>query len=216
MHLRQPLKPIRFCHSTGKHCPDRAIHISDRQIERNFLSLLQRRFAQLDQLVIEHTCETMVLLLHTEAGYLRPNIRHLQEWGQIQPPALPVIDGLLCFQFIHPSNHLIDSPEAQFGHNLAQFFRDKEKEIHDMFRLPGKFLPQGRVLRRDADGAGIEMAFPHHDAAFDDQRRGCKPEFLGAQQSSDRHIPSGFHLPVGLHPDTPSQIVEYEGLVRFG
>ena len=35
---------------------------------------LDRRLAQLDQLVIEHVRETVVLFLHTIAGNLRPHI----------------------------------------------------------------------------------------------------------------------------------------------
>jgi hypothetical protein len=70
-----------------------------------------------------------------------------------------------------------------------------------MFRLPRKFHSQGRVLCRNPDRAGIEMAFPHHDAAFDDQGRGGKPKLLGAQQGGDRHVAPGFHLPVGLDPN---------------
>ena len=59
--------------------------------------------------------------------------------------------------------------KPSFAMICRSFFRDEEKEIHDMFRLPGEFLSQLGVLRRNADGTGIEMALPHHDAAFDDQ-----------------------------------------------
>jgi hypothetical protein len=73
--VRQTLKPVLFRNAAGEHRPDRAVHISNRQIERHLVSLLQRRLAQLDQLVIKHIRETVVLFLHTIASNLRPHIR---------------------------------------------------------------------------------------------------------------------------------------------
>ena len=40
-----------------------------------FSPSLDRRLAQLDQLIIEHVRETVVLFLHAIAGNLRPHIR---------------------------------------------------------------------------------------------------------------------------------------------
>jgi hypothetical protein len=51
--------------------------------------------------------------------------------------------------------------------------------------LPVKLLAQFRVLRRDADGAGVEVADAHHDAAQRDERCGGEAELLGAEQRGD-------------------------------
>ena len=60
------------------------------------------------------------------------------------------------------------------------------------------------------------MALPHHDAAFDDQRRGREAEFFRAQQRRDDDITSGLHLAVGFDADAAAQIVEHQRLMRFG
>ena len=77
------------------------------------------------------------------------------------------------------------------------------------------FLRNTGILGRNADRAGIEMALPHHDAAFDDKRRGRKPIFFRAQEGRNGHISPGLHLAVGFDPDTAAQIVEHERLMRF-
>ena len=46
-----------------------------------------------------------------------------------------MVDGFLSFQFVHAPDHLFHRPESELGHDLPQFFRDEEEEIHDMFRL---------------------------------------------------------------------------------
>ena len=47
--------------------------------------------------------------------------------------------------------------------------------------LPAKRSPQLRVLGRDPDRAGVEVADAHHDAAQGDQRRGRGADLLGAR-----------------------------------
>ena len=81
--------------------------------------------------------------------------------------------------------------------------------------LPVELLAQLGILRRDADRAGIEMALPHHDAAFDDQRRCRKAIFFRAEQRGDDHVASGLHLAVGFDADAAAQIVEHQRLMRF-
>ena len=58
----------------------------------------------------------------------------------------------------------------------------KRKKFSTNSGLPGELGPQLRVLRRDADRAGVEVADAHHDAAHDDERRGGEAELLGAHQ----------------------------------
>ena len=52
--------------------------------------------------------------------------------------------------------------------------------------LPVELLAQLRILRGDADRAGVQVADAHHDAADRDERRGGEAEFLGAEQRGDR------------------------------
>ena len=55
--------------------------------------------------------------------------------------------------------------EAELGHDLAQLLGDEEHEVDDVLGLARELLAQLRVLRRDADRAGVEVADAHHDAA---------------------------------------------------
>jgi hypothetical protein len=82
--------------------------------------------------------------------------------------------------------------------------------------LAGEALAQGRILRGDAHRAGVEVALAHHDAAFDDQRRGGEAEFVGTQQGADDDVATGLDLAVDLHADAAAQAVEHQGLLGFG
>jgi hypothetical protein len=72
---------------------------------------------------------------------------------------------------------------------------------------------QHRVLRGDADRAGVEVALAHHDAAGRDQRRGGEAELVGAQQRGDDHVAVGGRR-------RPAQMrerrVEQQRLLGFG
>ena len=80
----------------------------------------------------------------------------------------------------------------------------------------GEARAQHRVLRGDADRAGVQVALAHHDAAHGDERRGGKAELLGAEQRGDDDVAAGLQLAVGLHADAAAQIVEQQHLLRFG
>jgi len=60
------------------------------------------------------------------------------------------------------------------------------------------------------------VAGAHHDATHDDERRGGKAEFLGAEESTDDHITAGFKLSIDLHNDAAAEVVEQQCLVRLG
>ena len=99
---------------------------------------------------------------------------------------------------------------------MTHFLSDEEEVIHHVLGLAGKFLTQHRVLRGHAHRTGVEVAFAHHDAAFDHQRRGGKTEFIRAQQCANRYIATSFHLTVGLHANASAQAVQHQGLLGFG
>ena len=99
---------------------------------------------------------------------------------------------VLRVQPVHAPDHFFHRPEAQLRHNLPQFFRDEEEEVHDIFRLTGESLPQDRVLRGNPDRAGSQMADAHHNAAHRHERRGGEAELLRAEQGGDGDIAPGF------------------------
>ena len=85
-----------------------------------------------------------------------------------------------------------------------------------MLGLADEALAQHRVLRRDADRAGVEMALAHHDAAGRDQRRGGEAELVGAEQRADDDVAAGAQAAVDLHGDARAQAVQHQRLVRLG
>ena len=60
------------------------------------------------------------------------------------------------------------------------------------------------------------MTDAHHNAAKRHQRRGSETKLFGPQQRGDGHIPPRLELAIGLHRDAAAQVVEHEGLMRFG
>ena len=57
---------------------------------------------------------------------------------------------------------------------------DEEHEPLHILRPAGKLPAQLRILGRDAEGAGAQMAYPHHPAAHGHQRRRRKSKLLRA------------------------------------
>ena len=60
------------------------------------------------------------------------------------------------------------------------------------------------------------MTHAHHDATAHHEWCGGKAVFFGAQQRSDDHVTTSFHLAIGLHHDAVAQTIEHERLLRFG
>ena len=85
-----------------------------------------------------------------------------------------------------------------------------------MLGRAGEARAQHRVLGGDADRAGVEMAFAHHDAAGGDQRRGREAEFVGAEHGGDRDVAAGAQAAVGLDDDPAAQAVEHQRLLGLG
>ena len=113
-------------------------------------------------------------------------------------------------------DHLVHRPVAQLGHQLPRLLRDEEEELRHVLRLPGETLSQLRTLGRDADRTGIQMTYPHQDAAHRDQRRGREAELVGPEQRADHDVAPGLEAAVDLETDAPAQIVLDEGLLRLG
>ena len=78
---------------------------------------------------------------------------------------------------------------------------DEEEEVDDGFGLAGEFLSQRLVLRADADGAGVQVALAHHDAADGDQRDGRVAVFFGTQAGGDNQVAAGLEPAIGFQAD---------------
>ena len=106
--------------------------------------------------------------------------------------------------------------KAHRGHQLAHLFGDEEEVIDDVLGLTLEALAQHRVLGRNADRTGVEMALAHHDAAGRDQRRGREAELVGAEQRADHDVAAGADAAVDLHRDAAAQAVGDQRLMGLG
>ena len=130
-----------------------------------------------------------------------------------QPRAGDILPPL---QQAAPAHQLLHAPHAQSGHDAPELLGHEEHEVHHVFGLAPEAAAQVRVLGRHADGAGVQIAHPHHDAAHGDERRGGEAEFLRPQNRGDGHVPAGEELAVRLQNDPPTQAVFDEGPVGLG
>ena len=198
---------------------DGAVDVADRELGTHGLALLDRRLAQRHQLGdVEGDLQRVVLLLGAAqvlVGEGRP-VRHVQDRAQVQAVGLPVVDRGLHVERGDLADGLVQGPEAELGEVLAHLLGDVLEEVHDVLGLAGVTLAQDRVLRRDAHGAGVEVADPHHDAARDHQRRRGEAVLLGTEQRGDDDVTTGLELAVGLHDDPVAQAVEQQGLLGLG
>ena len=64
-----------------------------------------------------------------------------------------------------------------------------------------------RILGRNAHRTRVQIAFPHHDTAQDDEQQRAETELLGSEQSHKDDVASGFQLAVHLQADITSQPV---------
>src|SRR3546814_13323860 len=101
--------------------------------------------------------------------------------------------------------HFSDGAKAELRHDLTKLFRDEEEIVDDIFGLAGKARAQHRVLRRNADRAGVQMTFAHHDALGGDQLRGCNADLVRSQQRAARAVAPGPTTDVHLHRESHSK-----------
>ncbi len=110
------------------------------------------------------------------------------------------------FEHVGAADHVGERAEAELRHEFAHFLRDELHEVHGVLRIAGEFRAQLRILRGDADGAGVQMADAHHDAAERDERRGREAELLRAEQRGDDDVAAGLHLAVRLDDDAERRL----------
>ena len=123
----------------------------------------------------------MVLLLLAVAAPVRVDLGRVEQVGEVEAPGFPVLDRRAGLELVHAPDHLVQAAEAELRHDLAQLLGHEAHEVDHVLGLALVLGTQLRVLRRDACGAGVQVADAHHDAARGHQRRGGEAELLGAE-----------------------------------
>ena len=176
---------------------------------------LERRLRLGDQLAVEDVVDRMLLRPRAVHLLLR-RLRLVEDAREIEPARLPVVDERLRVEEVGLADQLVELPHAHRRHDLARFLGHQEEEVDGVLRRADEALPEHRVLRRDADRAGVQMALPHHDAADGDERRGGEAELVGAEQRADDDVAAGLQPAVDLQRDARAQALLDQDLLRLG
>ena len=203
-------------HLARQHGADGAMHVADLARDAHRLAGVERRLRRLDQAVVHRPVEVVVLRLAVVDRHAARRLHLVQDARQIDAPRLPLVDRAPGVQLVDAPDHVGEAAEAELGHQRAHLLGDEEEVVDHVLRRAGEALAQHRVLRGDADRAGVQVALAHHDAAGGDQRRGGEAELVGAEQRAHHHVAPGAQAAIDLHRDAPAQRVEHQCLLRLG
>ena len=208
--------PVLARNLARKHGAHSAVDVADRHVYGYLFASFEGGLREFDQPVVERTLQSVVLFFDVVARHFCGHIGLVEDAAEVQPTRLPVLDALFRVEQVGATDELVDCAHAQFGHDLASLFSHEEEEIDHVLGLALELAAQHRILRGHADRTRVEMALPHHDAAFGHQGRGREAELVRAQKRADHHVATGFHLPVDLDCDAAAQAVQHESLLSLG
>ncbi len=155
----------------------------------------------------------------------------LENRGKVEMLSFGCPQDLIDYEHLGSTDHLVNGPESQLGHDLSKLLDDVVEEVDNLFGLTSELGAKSGILSGDTNGASVPakvslnsirgfqdslVASLHHDTAHSDQRGGSETPFFRTEQRRDSHIPSGPDLTVGLNSNSPSKIVEHEGLMGLG
>ena len=114
------------------------------------------------------------------------------------------------------ADHVVELRIAELREDLARLLGHEAEEAHHVLGVAGELLAQLRVLRGDADRAGVQVADAHQDAAERDQRDRAEAELVRAEHRADHDVAAGAELPVDVHANAAAQVVHHQRLLRLG
>ena len=122
---------MRLGQFVAENSANRAIGVDDRQLDFDRLALLQRRLGQVEELHVQRQVEAVILRLRAVGAHIGVWLLNRREDGaEIDAVSLPVINGLLHLQRVHPTNHFVDRTEAQLRHQLTRLLGHHEQVVH--------------------------------------------------------------------------------------
>ena len=104
----------------GKHGTYNTVDVDHFTLNINSFAAFKCRFCQLDQRIVEGLFQTMVLVLRSiDFGTFVHDLRRGKNAGEIQSTRFPVLNSVIFGEEVNATNHLINSANAEFGHDLA-------------------------------------------------------------------------------------------------
>ena len=237
--LLQPRRSARRRDAARQDPAHAAVAVADRQLEphlrrgalrRGPCAVAQRRsvaplcgvrgadhgLSCAHQLPVERVVEHSRWRFHAPARRSLGQLDVGEDVREVDAARLPVLDRRRGGEQVDAPDRLVQRTQADRGEDLAHFLGDEEEEVDHMLGRPLEALAQLGVLRGDADGARVQMAGAHHDAARRDQRRRREAHLVRAEHRRDDDVAARFELAVGLHDDARAQVVDEQSLLRLG
>ena len=178
--------------------------------------MLERRRARADQLPVERVVEYRHLRPGAAARCPRRELGARQHHREIHVTGLPVLDRVVDVEQLCATDQLLEAADPERGHDPPDLLGDQHQVVDHVIRGAVEAFAELGILRRDPDGARVQVTDAHHDAAHRDQRGGGETEFVGAEQRPDDDIAAGLHLTVDLDRDPGSQVVHEQRLLGLG
>ena len=125
----------------GQHGAHHAVDVDYRQLNIDHLAVEQSGLSQTNEFVVESFFQP-VILFHDpiQLCVVIDDRSGGQDGAEIQASSFPVLQCLVHFQNINSADHLIDSAEAEFGHDQTHFFSDHKEVIDDALGFTVEFL----------------------------------------------------------------------------
>ena len=198
---------------------DDAVDVADRQRPLDLLAAFDRRLAQSAAAwSCRATCPARGPASLAEAADVRPprpaDRRSLRE-VEARAPCSGRRPRALSSRSLWPTMSL-NLRKPSWAISSRTSWAMKRMKLTTWSGVAGELRPQPRILRGDADRAGVQMADAHHDAAQRHQRRRREAELLGPEQGADDDVAAGLELAVDLDDDAAAQVVEHQRLLRLG
>lgn len=114
-----------------------------------------------------------------------------------------------------PASEFAEGADTELRKAVADFFSERAEISDDHFGLAVETSTELFVLRRDPDGAGVEMALAGHDAADGEERGGAEAEFVGAEKSANDDVAREFQAAVNAKRDAGAEAGADERVVCF-
>ena len=123
-------------------------------------------------------------------------------------------DSLL--EVFRAADDFVEASDAEGGEVMSDFFGDGIEEVNDMFFFAFEFGAQVIALSGYADGASIEVALAHVDAAEGDEGDGAEVIFFGAEDGGVDDVETGAQATIGPKSYAAAQIIEHQYLLSLG
>ncbi len=178
--VRQPGMAIALRDLAREHRAGGAVGVPNGGDDAHAGAAVERRARLGNEPAVEDVMNLVILRLAMMNAHPVRRLRLEEQLGEIEAFGFPVLDHLALVEHLHLADHLGEGAKAHCRHQLAYLLGDEKEIIDDMLGLADEARAQHRVLRGDADRAGVEVAHSHHDAARCDQRRSGEAEIVGA------------------------------------